>query len=79
MEIIRKGIVPRLVFEGTCYNCKCVVRCHRSELTDYNSGDQREPEAFGKVKCPTADCGCQIICYEKPVQSNQTDIYPYNH
>ena len=66
MIVETKGQLPDPnVFRGTCYHCHARVRCARSELSNYYSGDQREPGEFGTVRCPTLGCGHNINMYAK--------------
>lgn len=62
MRLIKKGVVPDLVYRGTCFRCKSEVEVDRSDLKIEH--DQREGKTFAHVVCPV--CGGDLV------------VYPYN-
>jgi hypothetical protein len=60
VEIVKPGTPPKSrPMEGTCYNCKCGIKCLASDAK-WQDGDR--PFDYGNwlVRCPTDGCGADI-------------------
>lgn len=63
MKVIQAGFLPDYTHQGTCHKCGCMVEGGKKDGEVVI--DTRENTTFIRVKCPTTDCGNEIIMYLK--------------
>lgn len=73
MRIITQGKLPEeQMFKGTCYNCKTVFECKRSEGTYHEAYDQRD-DPYLSVSCPVCSKSANAYRISTSTYASQYD------
>lgn len=63
IKIITKGVIPKdIPWRGTCYNCKTVVECDKSDATYHSNYDCRDPResSYYTTTCPVCKANIHV-------------------